>query len=253
MSKVRVDTIATHDDSVEFDVTEIALLRDEVGGFSGTIDSIQEELNTTVKATAPTGAAIVPKGTTAQRPATTDSGLFRFNSETNQFEGFKNGAWEQIGGLEIWETIPIGMPFPIWDHISGVPVPPNNSSKYRFVKLTAADAYNTGVLTSESVSGSAPLVQAQAVVSLAGSPVNGQTVQLINTERRFIRAGNSGAVEADDFKSHNHLYGITLGYGSSQTGWNTIGGTGNTFASSYAGGTETRPKNIGATYYMRIK
>ncbi|UZZ12460.1 hypothetical protein NDO41_08280 [Ectopseudomonas mendocina] len=96
-----------------------------------------------------------------------------------------------------WQMLPLGIPFPIQTHLTGVPVPPTDNPNYRYIKLTASDSYNTGVLTSESVSGSAPLVQATAVINLPGSPMNGQTVRLINTERRVLRAGSSGTVEAD--------------------------------------------------------
>lgn len=105
---------------------------------------------------------------------------------------------------DVWEFMPLGVPFSIQTHITGVPVPPTDNPNYRYIKLTASDSYNTGVLTSESVSGSAPLVQATAVISDAGSPMNGQTVRLINTERRFLRPGSSGTVEADALQGHGH-------------------------------------------------
>ena len=43
---------------------------------------------------------------------------------------------------------------------------------FRFVKLTASDAYNAGALASESVTGSAPQVVATAVVSAHASTVH---------------------------------------------------------------------------------
>ena len=178
-----------------------------------------------------------------------------------------------------WRQQPVGVPIPILDSITGVAQPPT-SNPYRYIKLTASDSYNTGVLTSESVSGSAPLVVATAVISLSGSPINGQTVNLINTERRFLRAGSVGTVENDQMQqitgyvdeiihttssipllgghtgafsqgpSTNHAY---LG---SFTGGSSIPG-GIMFDSanspSARAGTETRPKNIGVTYFMRVK
>jgi hypothetical protein len=105
-----------------------------------------------------------------------------------------------------WICQPIGVPFPLWTHLAGVTAPPTDNANYRYIKLTASDSYNTGVLTGESVSGSAPLVQATAAISDAGSALNGQTVRLINTERRVIRAGSSGTVEADAMEAHTHTY-----------------------------------------------
>ena len=45
-----------------------------------------------------TGSALVPVGTTAQRDGTPAQGYFRFNSSTNQFEGYNGTAWGAVGG-----------------------------------------------------------------------------------------------------------------------------------------------------------
>ena len=168
-----------------------------------------------------------------------------------------------------WLYQPVGVPIAVFDNIAGVSQPPTTNSAYRYIKMTAADAYNTGVLTSESVTGSAPLVIATAVVSLSGSPINGKTVQLINTERRSLRAGNSGGVEADQGHGHRHsplspaaafislssaqswqLPAPASGIGqSATTGDPVTDGTNGTPRI----GNETRSKNIGVTYYMRVK
>jgi hypothetical protein len=41
---------------------------------------------------------LIPKGTTAQRPAVPVDGEMRYNTDTNQFEGYQGGAWGQLGG-----------------------------------------------------------------------------------------------------------------------------------------------------------
>jgi hypothetical protein len=170
-----------------------------------------------------------------------------------------------------WAHQAIGVPIPLWTHLAGVLAPPTNKD-YRYIKLTAADAYNTGVLTGESVSGSAPLVLATATVSMSGSPINGVSVSLINTERRALRAGSSGTLEADQMQGHRHLRNSV---GSTELAWISSGGAyidpsgggsrgvlltasaGDATTDGVNGtprtGTETRAKNIGATYYMRIK
>lgn len=160
-------------------------------------------------------------------------------------------------------SIPIGGLYQVFDNLAGVSVP-STTAGYRYIKLTASDAHNTGVLTSESVTGSAPLIQATAVISLAGSPMNGQTVHLINTERRVVRAGASGVVEADAMQSHRH--GLYSTVSASSTGGTVQGVAPSGSLTGYSsspiddglGGTsrvadETRMKNIGATFYMRIK
>lgn len=169
-----------------------------------------------------------------------------------------------------WLSQPIGVPLPLWDHITGVTLPPTDDPRFRYIVLTADDDYNDGVLTDESVTGSAPLVQATAVIDLEDSPLHGQTIHLINTERRFLRAGGSGVVEADALQNITGAMSTLVLAGSSGTssGAFSLTGSASGFFTSGASGnargvqfdsanvartdTETRPKNVGATYYMRV-
>lgn len=48
--------------------------------------------------TDPTGSLITPVGTTAERDFPPAAGYFRFNADTNQFEGYDGTVWGQIGG-----------------------------------------------------------------------------------------------------------------------------------------------------------
>ena len=45
-----------------------------------------------------TGSVTVPKGTTAQRSGSAQNGMFRYNTTTDVFEGYKGGAWGNVGG-----------------------------------------------------------------------------------------------------------------------------------------------------------
>lgn len=54
--------------------------------------------NKVVQKDSVTGAAQLPSGTLAQRPSVPVSGMFRFNAETVQFEGYSAGAWSGVGG-----------------------------------------------------------------------------------------------------------------------------------------------------------
>lgn len=47
-----------------------------------------------------TGAMLIPRGTTAQRPSTNASG-FRFNTDTLQFEGYNGSSWSSVGGATL--------------------------------------------------------------------------------------------------------------------------------------------------------
>ena len=47
-----------------------------------------------------TGAVLLAKGTTAQQPAGV-AGYLRFNTDTNQFEGYNGSGWASVGGAAI--------------------------------------------------------------------------------------------------------------------------------------------------------
>ena len=47
---------------------------------------------------ASTGATTIPRGTTAQRPASPVNGMIRYNTSFNLVEGYIGGAWTAITG-----------------------------------------------------------------------------------------------------------------------------------------------------------
>lgn len=185
-----------------------------------------------------------------------------------------------IGAVDPWLMQPIGALVALRDDLAGVTAP-STTAGYRYVVLSASTSYNSGALISESVVGTAPLVIATAVISLAGSPLNGRTINLINTERRVLRSGSSGNIEQDALQSHGHteLVGspnttsstsdTTSSYASglsaagaysqrlpsAGTTNNVAIGQPNTDAAagSVRTSNETRVKSVGVTYYMRIK
>lgn len=178
-----------------------------------------------------------------------------------------------------WAFQPIGVPIAANMGIGGWSAPPRNKG-YRYIVLTAgqtvAGAYNEGVLVSESVTGSNPNINAVATISLAGSPLNGGVVTLINTSREFMRPSNSvGAQEGSQNLSHahgiidaGHGHGLDITIGSTGTGgaFNQaaaaanetpttrgnarLAGTGISIVAD--GGNESRPRNRGVQHYMRI-
>ena len=52
----------------------------------------------TVAKDSATGAAYIPSGTTAQRPASPANGYTRYNTDLLAFEGYSNGSWTSLGG-----------------------------------------------------------------------------------------------------------------------------------------------------------
>jgi hypothetical protein len=169
-----------------------------------------------------------------------------------------------------WLSKAVGELYAVDTSLPGVDIPPINDPRFRYVELTAgktgAGSYNNGAMDTEMISGSAPLVNATAVVRLAGSPLVNTGIRLINTERRFLRPGSAGALQDDAMEQHFHSRNtaganeVTVREG---TGYTDLG-AGTTrqlivtpqtglVASAHRTSTETRPRNVGATYYMRIK
>lgn len=175
-----------------------------------------------------------------------------------------------------WSFQPLGTLIAANMGVGGFVPPPKDNEAYRYIVLTAgqiaAGGYNEGCLDSELVDGTAPTINATARIILPGSPFLNQSLRLINTERRFLRAGSPGLLQDSQFGSHSHPYSdpghvhpgvqnstqstgrstntdqppAVFSYGNSGVGYTNI-----TIRES--GGDETRSRNIGVDYYMRIK
>lgn len=227
--------------------------------------------------------------------------------DTATFINESSGVWRCLhysrADYSKWMSRAIGEVFAIQTDLTGAEIPPNTSPDFRYIVLTASDSYNDGALTDESVSGSAPEITATAVIDYPASPMHGQTVRLINTERRFLRAGSAGTTETSANKEHTHtataasngahthsastanagshshsvpvgslqhrlLYddgsSITAAYASSpgtsgsagshnhSVTVNSAGAHTHTITVTSQGGAESRPYNVGITYFMRI-
>ncbi|MFL1477444.1 hypothetical protein [Pseudomonas grimontii] len=239
-------------------------------------------------AAASDGVAVTPKKLaawfTSKAQATESvSGVAKISTPAQLSAGVDDATIitpKKLFNVDPWALQPIGVPIPVLAHLGGSLAPPTDKS-YRYIKLTASDSYNSGVLTSEVVSGSEPLLQATAVISLAGSPLNGKTVSLINTERRVLRASEvSGELLSDALQGHFHAQAVgedgvngntpntittyDAGQTSGNVGMRRTNGPGlnlitirGAITDSSNGAVrvsgETRAKSISATYYLRIK
>ena len=77
----------------------------ELGNVDNTSDLLKPLSNADIAALAlkiskdsDTGAAFLPSGTTAQRPATPVNGYIRYNSDLLGMEAYANGIWGSVGG-----------------------------------------------------------------------------------------------------------------------------------------------------------
>ncbi|WP_322997964.1 hypothetical protein [Castellaniella sp.] len=180
------------------------------------------------------------------------------------------------GGGDPWAMQAIGKEFSLHPN---APLPPTDDPSFRYIILTAgldgAGQYNEGVLTDETVTGSDPTITATAVVSLAGSPMDGQTIDLINTSRVFPRPGPAAGPIVDSANinhthagtalsagAHTHTIsaGSGTGTGAGQNsavagGARSTGSAGahtHNLAISPTGTDEARPRYIPRIYLMRI-
>ena len=124
-----------------------------------------------------TGALIISKGTTGQRP-TAASGMLRFNTTTTEFEGYNGTAWASVGGAALSN---------------------DTSSATNVYPLFAAATSGTA---STLYTGNAKLLykpstgelQASVPVALNGIVVNSQTVSTSYTIAVGYSAMSSGPV-----------------------------------------------------------
>ncbi|ENM3877828.1 phage tail protein [Vibrio cholerae] len=174
-------------------------------------------------------------------------------------------ASSKAGIISITNTAPTGAKLAPYDtgyQFASIPIgmevafdtpPPTNDPRFRFVKLTYSDAYNTGLLTSQTLSGSAPELVSTAVISAAQSPINGQTIDMINTMGTFIRPGvTAGVRKSSQNKAHTHdvAQGGTQGVGAyslRSTSW-----TGTYMQAVSEGGDEANPYCLSRVFYKRI-
>ena len=66
-------------------------------GSALTYDEMDDNFDAIAQRTSETGAIQIPAGTTGERP-TGQSGHLRFNTASQQFEGFQGTTWSSIGG-----------------------------------------------------------------------------------------------------------------------------------------------------------
>lgn len=166
------------------------------------------------------------------------------------------GVWPDVSDEESANAVSFNKEYasiPIGAEIAFDTPPPTDDPRFRFVKLTYNDSYNSGVLTSQTLSGSAPELVSTAIISTSLSPINGQTIDLINTMGTFIRPGvTAGVLKASQNKSHTHdvSQGGTAGVGVYLQRATSFAGT---YTQSIASGEdEANPYCLSRVFYKRI-
>lgn len=98
MSTTKTNKIATVSGDHEFDVADIDTMKSGISENADAITTLSDSFDSTgVKKDSDTGAAQLPIGTNAQRPAN-GQGKLRFNSETARAEINNGTNWGTLGG-----------------------------------------------------------------------------------------------------------------------------------------------------------
>lgn len=134
---------------------------------------------------------LVPTGSTTQRPVTPSTGMFRYNTDTNQFEGYTT-AWMPVGGVPVGAVIPfIGGYF-------------TNGSNAGYTNVLGNTVTNVNSLLNPT----GWYVCNGAKINLANSPIfNGANRYLPNiTDSRFIMGNTvAGGIGGSNSVDHSHV------------------------------------------------
>jgi hypothetical protein len=170
---------------------------------------------------------------------------------------------------------PLLEPFGVPDHIVAAPV---NTATTKFIKLTAGldgvGQYNEGLLTNEVITGAAPV--AVITADIVVGPNAGATVNLLNSESRYVKPGVSSGTASND-QMQEITGNLTRNQASGEEITSQSGALNHVSASSVVGyasgatqtrvsqitfdsanspdartGTSTDTKHVQLTYYARI-
>jgi Head domain of trimeric autotransporter adhesin len=148
-----------------------------------------------------TAALKVPAGTDAERPASAVGGMIRFNSTSNNFEGYNGTSWGGIGG-------------------SGTP-----AGADRQIQLNSAGAFAAAAGLVFSPTGD--LMVSGTYTGTASVPASGAgTRMFFDVQKAAFRAGSASAAEWDNASIGNYSTAMgsqttASGNYSLATGWNT--------------------------------
>jgi microcystin-dependent protein len=199
-----------------------------------------------------TDAAIIPVGTTAQRPAITVAGGIRFNSSINTFEIYDGANWISLvpvgtilafGGT----TIPTG-----WMLCNGTAV---SRATYSALFAAIGTAYGYG---NNSTTFNIPDLRGvflRGVDGGVGRDPDAASRTALNTGGNT--GANIGSYQADQLASHTHLGNVSGGAAANGSTMDVYTGggvdAGNNFQlrMSSAGGNESRGKNVYVNYIIK--
>lgn len=187
--------------------------------------------NFKVEQTTTTGAAIIPAGTSAQRPASPPFGAQRANSTSGAMEWWNGTAWAPMGG----------------DATGHVAYFARTSAPPGYLKANGALVSRTTYAALFAAIGTT-FGAGDGVTTFSLPDLRGEFLRGLDDGRGVDAGRGIGTWQGDDVKSHAHNIGKQTS-GSAAGGsyvHNANMGTLNetTYTTLAAGGTETRPRNV---------
>ena len=141
-----------------------------------------------------TGALIISKGTTAERP-TPASGMLRFNTTTTEFEGYNGTAWASVGGAALSnDTSTASDLFPLFaTATSGTASTLNTSNAKLLYKPSTGEfqasvpvALNGIVVNSQTVATSYTIGSGYSAMSAGPITLSGGVVVTVTSGSRWV-------------------------------------------------------------------
>lgn len=246
------------------------------GGTGGTTAASARGSLQAVGYDAVTGSAPLPTGTTAQRTASPANGMIRYNSDTNEFEGYQNGGWAGIGGGNPLFTVlwwPSRVAIPAGYVAADGQTLTRTTYSAAWARVNAGDvplATDAAWLSGSTYRGCYTAGNGSTTFRIPD--LNGKTAG--SQAAVFLRgdglgsAGTPGLIQADAYQDHIHfrnmtgvdeiayqatggLYVDTGGGGTRQAVQTGVGGytySGSTFRTA----AETRPTNATGTWVIKL-
>lgn len=235
---------------------------------------VANNLAITVQKDSNTGAAVMPKGNSAQRPSAPVEGQLRYNSQLSRFEGYQGNQWAGIGG----DSMPLFFVM-WWPNRAQIPAGFTAADGQLLNRATYPDA-SAGVLA-----GTVPIAEDATWLSNGiyrgyYTPGDGSTTFRVpdlngmysgSLGAVFLRgdgansAGTDGVIQQDALQSHTHnVYAMSSPAGSQVYNYSSPGivaksGTTNgdsifnaTTILSGRNGPETRPLNVTGCWCVKL-
>ena len=175
----------------------------------------------------------VPAGTTAQRDASPESGLFRYNTSTNQFEGYSNGSWGEIGGSSLGQSFDV-------DTFTG----DNSTTAFTLSRSVSSEDYlivfidgvfqgqssyvlsgTTLTLDSAPATGSSIIAYSVVPISVAEIPADTDDLTEGSTNLYFTNARVDSRLSSGSVSTIETSGNVTVGGDLSVSGGLTVSGT----------------------------